>query len=216
MKYKITGLIGRLIGAIGTFVSCFILIDLENKSFFVNLLLMVIIVIVTSYMIFDIKHVVTHKVKRYEPDDPKISIYLCEQLKKAGRVAIFSRDISWVASGSEAEKLLLQKANSKELVLFVQTTTSIAQKLANTGAEVRTYQKFSGYKPKSRFTVLDYEKTGSRVLIGYPSNGEHLIDEFNDSDKAIVDLVETFVQLAQHASERVEPDSFLKRIINKF
>lgn len=82
--------------------------------------------------------------------------------------------------------------------------------------EVRTYQKFSGYKPKSRFTVLDYEKTGSRVLIGYPSNGEHLIDEFNDSDKAIVDLVETFVQLAEHASQPVKPRIFKGNLLSWF
>lgn len=216
MKKEIIGLSGRLVGAIGTFISCSFLIDLDNKSLFVNLLLIFVILIVAFYMIYDIWHVYLHRIKRYKPNDPKISVYLCEQLKKAGRVAIFSRDISWVTSGSEAEKLLLQKANSKELVLFVQATTSIAQKLANAGAEVSTYQKSSVYKPKSRFTVLDYEKTGSRVLIGYSSNGEHLIDEFNDSDKAIVDLVETFVQLAEHTSKRVKPNLSLKNLLPWF
>lgn len=213
MKKEIISLSGRLVGAIGTFISCWFLIDFDKQSFFVNFLLICIILIVAFYMIYDIQHVYLHRIKRYKPNDPKISVYLCEQLKKAGRVAIFSRDISWVTSGSEAEELLLQKANSKELVLFVQTTTSIAQKLANAGAEVSTYQKFPNYRPKSRFTVLDYEKTGSRVLIGYSSNGEHLIEEFNDSDKALVDLVETFVQLAEQASDRVKPNFSLKNLL---
>ncbi|MDV6348051.1 hypothetical protein R2083_11055 [Nitrosomonas sp. Is35] len=180
----------RLIGAIGAIVTCVSVIDFSTNSFGslgINFGLLLTIGIVTFFIVSDIKHELLDR-KRFESNDPKIAVFLCEQLKKAGRVAIFSRDISWITSGSEAEKLLLQKANSKELVLFVQSITSIAQKLANEGAEVRTYQKFSGYKPKSRFTVLDYEKTGSRVLIGYSSNGEHLIDEFNDSNKAIVDL----------------------------
>lgn len=213
MKKEYIKLAGRIIGAIGTFISCWSIIDLDTKNFVINFSLILVILIVAFYMIFDIKHEYLDR-KRYESNDPKIAAFLCEQLKKAGRVAIFSRDISWVISGSEAEKLLLQKAKLKELVLFVQTTTSIAQNLANAGAEVRTYQKFSGYKPKSRFTVLDYEKTGSRVLIGYSSNGEHLIDEFNDSDKAIVDLVETFVQLAEHASQPVKPKFFLKNLLS--
>lgn len=212
MKKEDIKLGGRLIGAIGTFISCWSVIDFDNNSFFMNFFLILVILIVAFYMISDIKHEYLDR-KRYKPNDPKISAFLCEQLKTAGRVAIFSRDISWVTTGSEAEKLLLQKANSKELVLFVQITTPIAQELAKAGAEVRTYQRFSGYKPKSRFTILDYEKTGSRVLIGYSSNGEHLIDEFNDSDKAIVDLVETFVQLAEHASKPVKPNFSLKNLL---
>lgn len=216
MKNEIFLLSGRLVSAIGTFYTCYTVLDLENKGFYENLLPFIIVLIVFFYMTYDSIHVWVHRAKRYERNDPKIAVFLCEQLKKAGRVAIFSRDISWVTSGSEAEKLLLQKAKSKELVLFVQTKTSIAQNLADAGAEVRTYQKFSGYKPKSRFTVLDYEKTGSRVLIGYPSNGEHLIDEFNDSDKAIVDLVETFVQLAEHASQPVKPRIFKGNLLSWF
>ncbi|MGZ0018114.1 hypothetical protein [Nitrosomonas sp. wSCUT-2] len=213
MKKEFIKLSGRIIGAIGTLISCGSIIDFDSRSFIINFLLILIILIVVSYLIFDIKHEYLDR-KRYESNDPKIAVFLCEQLKRAGRVAIFSRDISWVTPGSEAEKLLLQKAKSNELVLFVQTTTSIAQKLANEGAEVRTYQKFSGYKPKSRFTVLDYEKTGSRVLIGYSSNGEHLIDEFNDSNKAIVDLVETFVQLAEHASQPVKTNFSLRNLLS--
>lgn len=197
-------LLNRLVGAVGTLLTCWYVIDLDKRSIIENLVLFCILGFVAAIMLFDAWKVYLHRSKTYNANSPKIAADLCKKVKEASRVAIFSRDISWVTPGSEAETLLMNKSRAKELVLFVQTTTPIAQKLATAGADVRTYEEFSGYKPKARFTILDYEKTGSRVLIGYPSNGMHLIDEFNDSDRAIVDLVETFVQLAEHASKRVE------------
>jgi len=212
---ELTNFLSRLIGAFGTFITGWYVIDSTKQHIVEMLLLAAILGFVTLIMIFDAWTVYRHLRKTYKPNSAEITVYLCKKIKEAGRIAIFSRDISWVISGSYAEKLLMDKARSGELILFVQTTTLIAQKLAEAGADVKTYEELPGYKPKARFTILDYEKTGSRVLIGYPSNGSHLIREFNDSDRATVDLVETFVQFAEHVSKQVKPKFSIKNQLYK-
>lgn len=201
---ELTNFLSRLIGAVGTLITGWYVIDPTKQPIFEVILLVVILGFVALIMFYDAWNVFRHLRKTYKQNSPRITADLCEKIKEAGRIAIFSRDISWVTPGNEAEELLMKKAKSGELVLFVQSNTRVAQKLADAGADVKTYEEFSGYKPKARFTILDYEKTGSRVLIGYPSNGYHVIKEFNDSDRAIVDLIETFVQFAEHASKQIK------------
>jgi hypothetical protein len=201
---ELTNFLSRLIGAVGTLITGWYVIDPTKQPIFEVILLVVILGFVALIMFYDAWNVFRHLRKTYKQNSPRITADLCEKIKEAGRIAIFSRDISWVTPGNEAEELLMKKAKSGELVLFVQSNTGVAQKLADAGADVKTYKEFSGYKPKARFTILDYEKTGSRVLIGYPSNGYHVIKEFNDSDRAIVDLIETFVQFAEHASKQIK------------
>ncbi len=117
---------------------------------------------------------------------------------------MFSRDLSWVAPGSDEERILEGKARKNELVLFVGSDIPIARRLMELGATVYTHCK--GFTPQSRFTIIDYQKDGARVAIGVVEGGRHVLREYDSRQPNTVVLASDLVALAEKAGKRIKPN----------
>lgn len=193
----------RIVGSLGTFVTSFFLIDFEKYGVWLNVLLLAVVAYTTAFLVIDAIRVFSRRVRSFdrtsEAGKNKIAEYLVEQLKSSGSVVVFSKDLTWVKSGGEAEKLLIKKAEAKELTLFVEDELPITNQLKIKGAKVHAYggKKKKGFLPKSRFTVLDYRTGKTRVMVGVPAEGKHLIKHYGDSDSEVVDLARDFISLLE-------------------
>jgi hypothetical protein len=115
-------------------------------------------------------------------------------------VVIFSRDMSWTTE-PRIRDLLFQKARAHELTLCVQRHIPISNELRDHGARVVTYSEL-GYVPKSRFTIIDYERDGARVAIGQRIAGRHIIEEFDSRSHPLFSVAEDLIKLLCAYDER--------------
>jgi len=99
-------------------------------------------------------------------------------IEHGGRVAIWTRDMSW-AQNPETHRLLIAKARRKELILCLPELNELAKELANAGAEVCAYGTRRLESPAARFTIAFFGREGSRVAIGRAEGDTHVIDEFS-------------------------------------
>lgn len=202
MEHPLYGIVGSL----GTLVTSYFLVDFEKYGIGTNVFLLGVVGYTSIFLVIDGVRTFVTRAKSFdrssEVGKKKIAEYLVQQLKSSGSVAIFSKDLTWVKEGGDAEALLIQKAEAKELVLFVEEELPITTKLKHRGAEVRAYggQKKKRFSPKSRFTLLDYRAGKTRVMVGVPSDGEHLIKHYGDSDSEVVDLAKDFISLLECTS----------------
>ncbi len=191
----------RLVGTVGTLVTTFFVIDFEKNALWVNIILLVVLAYAAGFFAVDAVRAFLHRPKSFnrasEAGKKQIADYLVNQLESSGSVAIFSKDLTWVKKDSPAEKLLISKAQANELTLFVEHEMDLTNILRSQGADVLVYgeQKIKGYSPKSRFTILDYRTSGTRVMVGVPSNGKHLIKHYGSDDLEVVDMAKDFIEL---------------------
>ena len=133
-------------------------------------------------------------------DSAAIGDYMYKWIERGGRVAIFSRDLSWARS-PELLQLLTQKAAAKELIICVPEPLDIAEKLP--GAEIFVYSMLR-YVPQSRFTFVHFGRGGARVAVGLPQGSHHIIEEFDGSNPAFymaADLVEFAKRAAKESTK---------------
>lgn len=193
----------RIVGSLGTLVTSYFLVDFEKYGVWVNIFLLCVVGYATFFLIQDAIRAFKQRPKIFdrssETGKKEIAKYLVNQLKSSGSVVIFSKDLTWVKEGSDAEKLLIKKAEEKELILFVEDELPITEKLKLKGAEVKAYggQKKKGFSPKSRFTLLDYRAGRTRVMVGVPLDGKHLIKHYGNDDFEVVDLARDFISLLE-------------------
>src|SRR5689334_13116815 len=105
-----------------------------------------------------------------------INGYMRRWVSQPGRVVIFSRDMSW-ARGNSVRNVLYGKASRNELIVCVEQEIPLTNELRAQGAQIVTYGQL-GHVPKSRFTIVGYEREGARVAVGIADNGRHVIQEF--------------------------------------
>ncbi|MGH7164128.1 MAG: hypothetical protein ACREIS_01225, partial [Nitrospiraceae bacterium] len=100
--------------------------------------------------------------------DAEIKDYMYKWISRGGRVAIFSRDLSW-AVGPEIRTLLSEKARRNELrVCLPENIPSVAglvNELERAGAEVCLYPELH-YTPHSRFTIINKDRMDAQVAVG--------------------------------------------------
>lgn len=117
-------------------------------------------------------------------------------IEHRGRVAIWTRDMSW-AQNDETRKLLTKKARNGELILCLPELNDIAEKLKAAGAEVHAYGAKHLESPASRFTIADFGKDGSQVAAGRAEGHIHLIDEFRAGDHPAFYLAEDLIKFVR-------------------
>ena len=117
-------------------------------------------------------------------------------IKHGGRVAIWSRDMSW-ANSEETKQLLEVKARRHELLLFLPSANPLSQQLAGSGAEVVYYGASRLESPGSRFTITHYGRDGSSLAVGRVRGDTHVIDEFHSSDHPAYHIAADLVALAR-------------------
>jgi hypothetical protein len=106
----------------------------------------------------------------------RIRDYMFQWIKTGGRVAIFSRDLTWVAD-DEIKRLLISKAKSDEITICVPKETKLTEDLAVEGARIHTYSQ-TDHVPQSRFTVVNFGRGNARVAVGHRHGDLHVIEEF--------------------------------------
>jgi hypothetical protein len=133
-------------------------------------------------------------------DTDGIRKYMHSWIAKGERVAIWTRDISW-ADNQETKKLLIEKANKKELIICIPTEIPLSNELKAAGAEIYTYNSLK-LEPRSRFTIVQFGKDGSRVAVGRRRGNEHIIDEFSTGEHSPFFMAEDIINLVRKVSER--------------
>lgn len=97
--------------------------------------------------------------------DSDIKSCMKEIIKMPGKICIMSRDLSWVDDDIQAT--MLTKADS--ILIFAQNKTDLTEKLQNYGIEIVYYGNL-GFEPKTRFTMIRYNKNNPQVAIANTQN----------------------------------------------
>lgn len=87
-----------------------------------------------------------------------------ELVKTQGKVCVVSRDLSWVTP--EISACILQK--KRDILIFVQKANDITSSLVKNGVKIRCYG--SDFEPKTRFTVVRYNRPNLQVAIANTLN----------------------------------------------
>ena len=135
----------------------------------------------------------------------EISDYMYEWIENGGRVAIWTRDMSW-ADEPRTKQLLMEKAKKKELILCLPSATTFATKLLEVGAEVCSYGSELLESPASRFTIIFFGRDGSRVAVGRAQNATHVIDEFSAGEHPAFHLAADLVTLTRAMNKKNKID----------
>ena len=129
-------------------------------------------------------------------DKTKIEKYMHRWIEHGGRVAIWTRDMSW-ANNDRTKKLLLRKAQDGELILCLPSPNQLTEDLQNRGAEVCFYGTERLESPASRFTIVYYGRDGSSVAVGRALGDTHVIDEFSAGGHPAYHLAKDLVELVR-------------------
>lgn len=173
-----------VVSIVGAFASvCGVLIPLlilpQNTPWWAIALIGLFVLLTVSAVIWSLKpDAATH---RYRIDDQAgIRNYLYRWIEHGGRVAIWTRDMSW-ADDDKVAQLLRRKAERGELIICLPREIPKSDELKQSGAEVFAYG--ASQAPDSRFTIVNYEQAGSRVAVGRRSDNRHIIQEFAAADE---------------------------------
>lgn len=129
-------------------------------------------------------------------DTHGIRRYMHNWIRHGGRVAIWSRDLTW-ADDKETRRLLKEKAEQKELILCLPKHNELTEELAKAGAEVCAYGANYRESPASRFTITFFGKSGARVAIGRPDGDTHVVEEFSADAGPVFSLAEDLIAIVR-------------------
>src|SRR5207249_10642646 len=120
-------------------------------------------------------------------------------ISRGGRVAIFSRDMSWVQD-DEMRTLLGAKAHKNELHICLPQRIPLCDDLERQGAHIHVYPQLN-YTPLSRFTIINKSRSDAHLAVGRAIEGKHLIEEFSLGEHPAFfiadDLIEVVMRLGQ-------------------
>jgi hypothetical protein len=126
-----------------------------------------------------------------------IQDFMVSWISQEGRVAIYTRDMSW-ADDATVREILWKKAERSELVICLPKPIPLTDELAKIGAQIHTYSRL-GYDPKSRFTVVRLGRSDAAVAIGRNINGVHMIETYDVGEHPVYALAEDLVEIARRA-----------------
>ena len=134
--------------------------------------------------------------------------YMHDWIRHGGRVAIWTRDMSW-ANNDRTKQLLELKAQRQELIIFMPSPNPLAQRLSKFGAEVIYYGLGRLDPPASRFTITNYGRDGGSVAVGRARGDTHVIDEFYDGVHPAYHIASDLIALARSTPQEKQPVSVL-------
>lgn len=200
LLYKI-GLI--LLTYASLFVSLFPLIDFKNmgpKTIFFFGAFSIGLVVMLGFLIW--YEVSTSSGKRvYSLSDAQgIKSYMLHWIENGGRVAIWSRDLSWV--DGEAKDLLKLKASKGELILCLPQEIDLSKELEACKAQVYYYGLTYKEGTSARFTIAFYGRDGSKVAVGRTKANKHVVEEFGSGEHPAFYLAHDLVKFAKAVSTK--------------
>jgi hypothetical protein len=140
-------------------------------------------------------------------DTEGIRRYMHDWIAHGGRVAIWTRDMTW-AQNAESLRLLTEKARRRELILCLPELNELVIELKAAGAEVCAYGAKHLESPASRFTIALFGRDGSRVAVGRAEGDTHVIDEFSRGDHPAFHLAEDLIALVRSLSKDKLDDGY--------
>ncbi|MCH8347602.1 MAG: hypothetical protein IH901_03790 [Proteobacteria bacterium] len=138
----------------------------------------------------------------YAPQSPKINKFLRKWLLKGGNCAIFTRDMTW-GEDEEIYKILEQKAKKNELNLFLPKENKLSKKLKSKGASIYLTNNLLR-KPRSRFTVINWEKDGAKIAVGRLEKEKHVIRIYARHDHPLFAVAEDLLELASSYANKTK------------
>jgi hypothetical protein len=191
---RVVSNVGALLGGVAALATI-------NLPKLVVVLAWILIVLSAIAVWWDVVDHLKRRPKIYPPKGPGIVDYLAEWLASGGRAAVFSRDLSW-ANDPRVADVLHRKAKAGELLAIVARVTPEIAQLAKDGAEMFEHRA-AQISLRSRFTVIDYGKMGSRLAIGVVEEGRHVIREYGPGDHVVMSLAADLLELAKHTARKV-------------
>ncbi len=129
-------------------------------------------------------------------DTEEIKKYMHDWIEHGGRVAIWTRDMSW-AQNQETRGLLTEKARRGELILCLPELNALATELSKAGAEVCAYGARRLELPASRFTIAFFGRDGAAVAVGRAEQDTHVIDEFSAGSHPVFHVAEDLIAIVR-------------------
>lgn len=189
---KIFGLVVLYISAYASILGLYISVVPNNndRPWWHWVFLTVATLAVLILIAWDILDHINSSPRSYK-DEESINNYMRNWVNSGGRVVIFSRDMSW-ASEINTKNILISKAERRELTICIESKSALTNELENAGARVIVY----GYLhvPRSRFTIVDFEKEGARVAVGEKQHGVHVIQEYRNGEHPYFGVAEDLVK----------------------
>lgn len=161
----------------------------------------VVLFFLYSFLIFFEFYTAEGKRVFEQSDADSIRNYMLHWIAYGGRVAIWTRDMSW-AKDSKSRSLLLDKAKNDELIICLPVHTPFSEELEQAGAKIYVYGTELLSEPSARFTIAYYGRDGSKVAIGRARADQHIIEEFNSGSHPAFHLAHELVQIAKNISSR--------------
>ena len=162
-----------------------------------QIIFLILFTLASSLIIYlDVKN----KPKSYK-NGQQINKYMYNWISNIGRIAIFTRDMSWSNEKRIRDKLL-EKARAQELIICMPQANEFADELRRNGARIVEYSQIN-YTPQSRFTIVRYQRNDSKIAIGRTDeNGKHIIQEFGSAQHPLFyvaqDLVNILTKFDEH------------------
>lgn len=178
--FLLASMIGSFASVLGVIIS--LLISSQNVLWWVLVLIAVAFVFFVLMVLATIIVLKSDTPTQSYPFDDKARIreYLFAWIKSGGRVAIWTRDMSWV-DDEEMVQMLRRKAQAHEVILCLPKEIDKSDDLKQHGAEVFAYGTLEA--PESRFTIVNYGQAGSRVAMGRRRDNRHIIQEFSGAEE---------------------------------
>jgi hypothetical protein len=178
----------RIVSVVGSFASVLgitvpFLIATSGFSWWAIVLLTVGSLLLVGAVVLELQ--AESNIHLYKIEDQQgIRNYMFTWIRNGGRVAIWTRDMSWV--DDQMRQLLNTKAENGELIICLPR---------HRGAEVVAYGRLDS--PSSRFTIIDYNRSGSRVAVGRRRGSLHVIEEFSADDHPAFHMALDLVRLVR-------------------
>lgn len=199
LSQRLLAIAGSLASLVGVVVGFF---PKEPPRWVVVLLVLAIVCLA----VFVILELAAHRRRHVfaKSDAEGIKRYMHAWIQHGGRVAIWSRDLSW-AHNAVTRRLLTDKSARGELILSLPEPIPLSNELAAAGAEVCTYGARRLESPASRFTIAFFGRAGSRVAVGHEAGEVHIIDEFHAGEHPAFYLAEDLIALARTSPAAKSP-----------
>ena len=150
------------------------------------------IVLLLIFVVMEFRQRSRYRVYR-KSDVNGIRRYMHKWIGPGGRVAIWTRDLTWEAE-ADTRALLRKKAKDNELILCIAVENELSRELSTAGAEV-CYSGDLLESPASRFTITNFERDGSAVAVGRTVGNKHVIEEFTAGDHPAYHLAVDLVRV---------------------
>ncbi len=143
----------------------------------------------------------------------KINAFLRDFVGSGSRVDIFSGELSWVRQDPEMKRLILEKARSQRISMYLPAMNEIADELERGGVNVIDYSVISA-DLGVRFTLLNRGESGSQALaIGVGTVPDFLITVYNDryapqivtAFARLITLIETCMDMIPRREDDTKP-----------